>query len=1052
MIERIVDFSVKNRFLVIFFVLLVAALGLRAVQGLPIDAVPDVTNVQVQVLTQAPALGPLEVEQFITFPVESVMSGLPRLEEVRSTSRFGLSAVTLVFEEGTDLYLARQLVQERLAEARQAISSEYGSPEMAPITSGLGEIYMFEVRGTPACEGEDTPECLSLMELRETLDWYIAYQLRSVDGVVEVNTFGGELKTYEVRADPNVLRSFGLGMRDLFEALETNNVAAGGGYLTHGGEQRLLRAQGLLTSLDDVRQVVVSTREDGTPIRVGDVAEVQLAPMIRQGALTRDGNGETVGGIVMMLIGANSREVSQAVADRIEEIRLTLPEGVTIETYYNRTDLVDRTVQTAATNLIEGGVLVIIVLLLLLGNLRGGLLVASVIPLSMLAAFIGMRVLGVSGNLMSLGALDFGIIVDGAIVVVEHVVLVLSQRRPPHSTETVRGAARSVARPVLFAVGIIMLVYVPILTLQGIEGKMFRPMATTVLLALGASVILALTFMPALSALVFGRVTLSDKETWLMRQLRRIYEPMLAWVFRHRALTVGSAVAVVVAAAAVAPTLGAEFVPRLDEGTIAMGVMRLPSVSLEESVGAATRVEQTLLEHFPNEVRTVISRTGRPEIAMDPMGVEMSDIYVMLHPREEWTEAESTEELVEQMEAVLTRQVPGQAYAFSQPIEMRTNELLEGVRADVAVQLYGDDLETLGEVGEDIARVLSSINGAGDVMAEQVAGLPFLNVTVDRAALARYGVNARDVTDAVATVAGRPVGQVFEGQRRFTLQVRLPEAARNDVEAVRRIPITLPQGGVVPLGELARIENSDGPATISRQNVRRRMTIQVYVRGRDVASFVADAQDRIRDEVEMPSGYFIAWGGQFRNLQEATGRLAIAVPAVLLLIFLLLFMTYGSARPALLVYLNVPVAATGGIFALAIRGMPFSISAAVGFIALFGIAVLNGVVLVSTIRDRQREGEDLEAATREAAKRRLRPILMTAITDAIGFFPMALSSSAGAEVQRPLATVVIGGLVTCTALTLFALPAIYSRLGGTVDGEDEPSVEPPDGNLEPLVD
>ncbi|MEQ9697567.1 MAG: CusA/CzcA family heavy metal efflux RND transporter [Sandaracinaceae bacterium] len=1043
MIERIVDFSVRNRFLVILFVLAVGAMGVRAARELPIDAVPDVTNVQVQVLTQAPALGPLEIERFITFPVESVMSGLPQLEEVRSVSRFGLSAVTLVFEEGTDIYFARQLVQERLAEARESIPSEYGTPEMGPVSSGLGEIYMFEVRGDPACEGEDTPECWSLMELREVLDWTIAYQLRSVDGVVEVNTFGGELKTYEVQVDPVLLRAFGLGLNDVFDALERNNVSAGGGYVAHAGEQRLIRADGLLSSLSDVRAVVVSTRDDGTPIRIADIGDVHLAPMIRQGGLTRDGRGETVSGIVMMLIGANSREVSRAVDERIDELRGSLPEGVTIDTYYDRTELVDRTVRTAATNLIEGGVLVIVVLLLLLGNMRGGLLVAAVIPLSMLAALIGMNLLRVSGNLMSLGALDLGILVDGAVVVVEHVVLALSKRKPPHSPTTIRQAAREVARPVLFAVSIIMLVYVPILTLQGIEGKMFRPMAITVLLALGASVVLALTLMPAASTFLFAKVELKERETWLMRQARRVYEPLLDRALGHPAIPIGLAMLLVVGAGLVAPTLGAEFVPRLDEGAIAMHAMRLPSVSLEESVAATTRVEQVLLERFPDEVRTVVSRTGRPEIATDPMGVELSDIYVLLHPPDQWTRASSKEELVAQLGEVLEAEVPGQAYAFSQPIEMRTNELLEGVRADVAILIYGDDLAELARAGDVVSRVLGSVEGAEDVLVDQVEGLPFLNVIVDRTSISRYGVDARDVTGAVSSIAGHPVGTVFEGQRRFALQVRLPESSRSDVEAIRRIPIALPNGGTVPLGELATVEEDEGPASVGREAVRRRLTIQVNVRGRDVAGFVSEAQERIRDEVDLPDGYFIEWGGQFENLQEATERLAIAVPVVLLLIFVLLYLTYGAARPAALVYLNVPIAATGGVFALAARGMPFSISAAVGFIALFGIAVLNGVVLVSTIRDLQKEGGTLAEATSRAARARLRPILMTALTDALGFLPMAVSTSAGAEVQRPLATVVIGGLVTCTLLTLFVLPAVYARLGGAVTSRDSlPGLEP----------
>ncbi len=1040
MIERIVDFSVKNRFLVILFVLFVGAMGVRAMQLLPMDAVPDVTNVQVQILTNAPSLGPTEVEQFITFPIESAMGGLPHLSEVRSVSRFGVSAVTLVFEEGTSIYFARQLVQERLSEARNRVPKEYGRPEMGPISSGLGEVYQFEVRGDPTCSGEDTDDCYTVMELRTILDWYIAYQLRSVDGVVEINSFGGELKTYEVQVDPIFLRAFDLGLEHVFEALEQNNVSAGGGYIAHAGEQRLIRARGLITNLDDIRRVVVATRDDGTPVRIADIATVEHAPMIRQGAVTRDGRGEVVTGIVMMLMGANSRAVSEAVERRIEEIRPTLPPGVSIDTFYNRTHLVDRTVKTAATNLIEGGVLVIIVLLLLLGNLRGGLLVASVIPLSMLAAFIGMRALGVSGNLMSLGALDFGIIVDGPVVIVEHILLLLSRARTGSTPEMVRTASRPMARPVVFAVGIIMLVYLPILTLQGIEGKMFQPMALTVLLALGASVILALTLMPAMSTFLF-RKEVSENETWLMRTLRRIYEPLLDRAFQRGSMTVGFALLFLVGAILLVPSLGAVFLPRLDEGAIAMQAVRLPSVSLEQSIDATTRVESTLLREFPTQVETVVSRTGRAEIATDPMGVEMSDVFIMLHPPNQWNEPESKEQLVARMKATLEHQQPGQNYLFSQPIELRTNELISGVRSDIAVQIYGEDLGMLGRVGDDIVRTAKRIDGTADVSMELIGGLPFLDVDVDRDAMARYGVSARQVADAVSVVAGRQVGTVFEGQRRFPLQVRIPEGMRNNIDVVRDLPVRARAGGTVPLGQLAHIVQTEGPAQISRENVQRRATVQINVRGRDIAGYVAEAQQRIQDEVEIPPGHFIHWGGQFENLQMATRRLAIVVPATLLLIFLLLFMNFGSARPAWIVYLNVPFAATGGIVALFLRDMPFSISAAVGFIALFGIAVLNGVVLVSTIRDFQSSGMCLSIASLRGTKARLRPVLMTAVTDALGFLPMAISSSAGAEVQRPLATVVIGGLVSCTLLTLFVLPVVYGWFGGQVKSNHKARVE-----------
>ena len=1042
MIDRIVEFSIKNRFLVIFVVLLVGAIGLRAMQKLPIDAVPDVTNVQVQVLTNAPSLGPAEVEQFITFPVETVMSGLPRLEEVRSVSRFGLSAVTVVFEEGTDIYFARQLVGERLAEAREAIPEAYGSPEMGPISTGLGEIYQFEIRGEPACgEGHlDTPECYSPMELREILDWYVAYQVRSVPGVVEINSFGGELKTYEVAVHPDRLAAFDLGLSDVFEALERNNQNAGGGYVIHEGEQRLIRGEGIVETLDDLRDVVVTTKEDGIPIRIVDVADVRLAPMIRQGAVTRDGRGEVVTGIVMMLMGENSREVSRAVHERIEAITPTLPPGVTIETFYDRTDLVNRTIHTVATNLIEGGVLVIVVLLLLLGNLRGGLLVASAIPISMLAAFIAMNAFGVSGNLMSLGALDFGLIVDGSVVMVEHIVHVLgrTKARGDDVQSTVMRAAKEVARPVAFAVIIIVLVYVPILSLQGIEGKMFRPMALTVIFALVASLVLALTFMPAMASAIFRR-GVTERETWLIRKLKRAYKPALAFTVRRRWLPAGVALALLVGAVSIVPFLGAEFIPRLDEGAIAMQAVRLPAVPLEESVRYTTRIENSLREHFPQEVDSAISRTGRAEIATDPMGVELSDIFIMLKPRDQWTKGRSKEALVEAMQAVLAREVPGQNYLFSQPIELRTNELISGVRADIAIKIYGEDLDTLAQLGEQIEGIVRTVRGAGDVESEQVSGLPFLRVRVNRRSIARYGVNVADVMNAVSSVAGHPVGEVFEGQRRFTLQVRLAPHTRQDIEAIRNVPIRTPSGTTVPVGELAELRFEDGPAQIGRENVQRRVAIMANVRGRDLAGFVSDAKARIAANVQMPPGYFVEWGGQFKNLEEASERLAIAVPAALILIFLLLYMTYGSVRAAVLIYLNVPFAAVGGVFALALRGMPLSISAGVGFIALFGIAVLNGVVLVSHIRQLQGDGMPLGEATVQGARNRLRPVLMTALVASLGFIPMALATSAGAEVQRPLATVVIGGLFTATLLTLLVLPSIYSRFGGSMAPVEDPA-------------
>ena len=1032
MIERLIDFSIRNRALVILGVLLVGAVGLRAAQGLPIDAVPDVTNVQVQVLTTAPALGPLEVEKFITFPVEAVMSGLPRLAEVRSLSKFGLSSVTIVFEEGTDIYFARQLVAERLAEARQAVPEGYGTPTMGPISTGLGEIYQFTVQGDPMCSpGEpDVEDCYTPMELRTVLDWYIAYQLRSVPGVVEVNAFGGEVKTYEVQLDPARLTALDIPLGDVFEAIERNNANAGGAYIRRSGEQLLIRGEGLIASLDDIRRIVVSNRHEGTPITIDEIAEVVNAPMVRQGAATYEGRGETVIGIAMMLMGANAREVSRDVGAKLEELRPTLPDGVTVEAFYDRTDLVDRTIRTVATNLIEGGVLVVVVLLLLLGNVRGGLVVASVIPLSMLGAFIAMRAAGLSGNLMSLGAIDFGLIVDGSVVIVENVVRVLSDRRPNGDglKSTVREAAVEVGRPVAFAVAIIILVYVPVLSLRGVEGKMFQPMALTVVFALAVSLVLALTWVPALCTFVF-RKGVVERETSVLRRIRAWYAPALERSLAQPKKTLALAGGIFVLSLGAVPFMGAEFVPTLEEGAIAMHAIRLPSVSLEESVKATTRLELTLLDRFPDEIDTLVSKTGRPEVATDPMGVELSDVIIMLNPISEWSAASTKEELITAIQEALHEEVPGQRFSFSQPIEMRMNELISGVRSDVAVSIYGEDLQALKTAGDDLVNILRTVPGAADVKAEQSAGLPVLRVQVNRNAIARYGIDASDVLDAVTTMGGRRVGEVFEGQRRFALQVRFREDARSSVEAIRRIPIAAPGGALIPLGQLADLSVEEGPAQISRDRVQRRLTVEANVRGRDLSGFVSEAQTRIEEARVLPAGYFLEWGGQFKNLQEATERLIIAVPVALLLIFFLLHMTYGSVTPALIVYLNVPFAATGGIVALLLRGMPFSISAGVGFIALFGIAVLNGVVLISYILQLRNEGAALDDAVKRGALTRLRPVLMTAAVAAFGFVPMALATSAGAEVQRPLATVVIGGLVTSTLLTLLVLPAVYAWLG-----------------------
>ena len=1048
MIRRIIDASLDNRFLVLVLWLLVVAVGWNALLKLPIDAVPDVTNVQVQILTNSPGLAPEEVEKLITFPVETAMSGLPKIEEIRSVSKFGLSVVTVVFEEDTDIYWARQLVGERLTEAREQIPEGYGEPAMGPISTGLGEIYQFEVRGEPMCPPGEPPDigqagapedCYTPMELRTILDWFVNYQLRSVPGIVEVNSFGGELKTYQITLDPDRLVAYGLAVGDVFAAVEANNRNTGGGYIARGGEQYLIRGEGLVESLEDLGSIVLAHDERGTPVYARDVGTPELAPMIRQGAVTRDGRGEAVVGIVMMLIGENSRVVVDRVKTRIAQLEKTLPEGVTIEPFYDRTELVRRTIRTVAGNLAEGGLLVVLVLLLLLGNLRGGLIVSSAIPLSMLAAFIGMRQAGISGNLMSLGAIDFGLIVDGSVVMIENIVRVLHERRHDRQTphlEKVRQAAHQVARPVVFAVGIIMIVYLPILALSGVEGKMFGPMALTVVFALTASLVCALTLMPVLASLFLERV--SEKQPLLFRLAQRLYVPALGASMRHRKVTVGAAVGLFLASLAIAPLLGAEFIPRLDEGAVAMQVWRLPSISLEQSNDISTVVEKVLKERF-EEIETVISRTGRAEIATDPMGVEISDTYLMLAPRDTWR-YDSKEALITAIDETLQESVTGAIFSYSQPIELRVSELISGVRSDVAVHIYGDDLRVLKQKADEVARVLRGIPGAADVKAEQTLGLPMLRVRVDRAAIARYGINAADVLDVVETVGGRQLGVVLEGQRRFVLQARFGSEVRADLDRIRDLRVAAPaEPGaaprLIPLAQLADIRIEDGPAQISRDRISRRINVEANVRGRDLASFVAEAQQAVDREVTLPAGWTLEWGGQFETLQEASARLALLVPLALLLIFVLLYSTFGSARLATLIFFNVPLAITGGLVALWLRGYPFSISAGVGFIALFGIAVLNGVVLISYVVDQRRQGLDAEESAARGARARLRPVLMTALVASLGFLPMALATSAGAEVQRPLATVVIGGLVTSTLLTLLVLPAIYSGFAGGHPGK-----------------
>lgn len=1025
MLNRVFEFSLHNRLLIVFLTLFIIGLGVRALQSLPIDAVPDVTPNQVQILTNAPGLGPVEVERFITFPVETAMSGLPGIELIRSVSRFGLSAVTVYFREGMDIYFCRRLIMERLPAAREAIARGLGTPEMGPISTGLGEIYQFEVKG----------EGYPLMELRSILEWDIAFKLKSVLGVVEVNTYGGELKTYEVQLDANKLVSYDLPIGQVFEALERNNANSGGGYIERNQEQYLIRGEGLVQNLRDVENIVVAARNDGTPIYIRNIAQVAFAPMVRQGAVTRDGKGEIVTGVVMMLIGENSRTVVNRVKEKIEEIKKSLPPGVVIDTYYDRTELVRKTIKTVSKNLGEGALFVTVVLFVLLGNLRAGLIVASAIPLSMLVAFTVMNYAGISGNLMSLGAIDFGLVVDAAVIIVENCVRMLHERRAQFGRaltkeermHTILEASVEVRRASLFGEMIIIAAYIPILTLEGIEGKMFRPMALTVIFALTGALILSFTVIPMLASF-FLREGTEEKEPFLIRWAKKIYVPLVRKTITHPAITVTAAVGVFLLSLLLVPFMGAEFIPRLDEGAIALQAWRLPSVSLEESVRNTTMIEN-VLNRFP-EVVTVVSRTGRAEIATDPMGVEISDIYAILKPHEEWQTAQTREGLIEAFNTALTGAVPGTQFSYSQPIELRVQELIAGVRSDVAITVFGEDLDILKELGDQVVRVVSKVPGAADTKAEQVAGLPYLRVMINRDAIARYGINTSQVLDTIEALGGKVVGEVLEGQRRFFMQVRFTPEDRKDFDRIENIRIADSNGRLIPMSQLAEIRVEEGPAQISRENIHRRLAVETNVRGRDLATFVAEAQGAVERQVKLPPSYWIEWGGQFENLQRASARLTIAVPMTLLLIFLLLYSTFGAARPALLIYLNLPLAATGGVLALFLRGMPFSISAGVGFIALFGVAVLNGVVLISYILQSHREGMSAQDAALHGAEIRLRPVLMTALVASLGFLPMALSTSAGAEVQRPLATVVIGGLITSTALTLLVLPTLYAWIEG----------------------
>ncbi|MBI6709320.1 CusA/CzcA family heavy metal efflux RND transporter [Pseudomonas syringae] len=1047
MFERLIQFAIEQRIVVMLAVLLMAGLGIASYQKLPIDAVPDITNVQVQINTSAPGFSPLETEQRITFAIETNMAGLPGLQQTRSLSRSGLSQVTVIFEDGTDLFFARQLVNERLQIAKDQLP-EGVDAMMGPISTGLGEIFLWTVEAREGALKEDgTP--YTPTDLRVIQDWIIKPQLRNVPGVAEINTIGGFARQYQIAPDPKKLAAYKLTLNDLVAALERNNANVGAGYIERGGEQLLIRAPGQLGTVDDIANIVI-TNVQGTPIRISSVAEVGIGKEMRSGAATENGR-EVVLGTVFMLIGENSRTVSQAVAAKLAEINRTLPAGVEAVTVYDRTTLVEKAIATVKKNLIEGAILVIVILFLFLGNIRAALITAMVIPLAMLFTFTGMFTNKVSANLMSLGALDFGIIVDGAVVIVENAIRRLAHAQQKHGRMLTRSerfhevfaAAREARRPLIFGQLIIMVVYLPIFALTGVEGKMFHPMAFTVVIALLGAMILSVTFVPAAIAMfVTGKV--KEEEGLVMRTARQRYAPILSWVLGHRSIAFGMALVLIVLSGFTASRMGSEFIPSLSEGDFALQALRVPGTSLTQSVDMQQRLEKAIIEKVP-EVQRVFARTGTAEIAADPMPPNISDSYVMLKPQSEWPDPDkSRETLIADLQKAAAS-VPGSNYELSQPIQLRFNELVSGVRSDVAVKVFGDDMNVLNQTAAKIAATLQKVPGASEVKVEQTTGLPVLTINIDRDKAARYGLNVADVQDAIAiALGGRQAGTLYEGDRRFDMVVRLSEQLRTDVDGLSSLLIPVPasagnqQISFIALSQVASLDLVLGPNQISRENGKRVVIVSANVRGRDLGSFVEEAGTTIDNGVQIPAGYWTSWGGQFEQLQSAAKRLQIVVPVALLLVLALLFMMFNNLKDGLLVFTGIPFALTGGVMALWLRDIPLSISAGVGFIALSGVAVLNGLVMIAFIRSLREQGHSLHSAINEGALTRLRPVLMTALVASLGFIPMALATGTGAEVQRPLATVVIGGILSSTALTLLVLPALYQWAHRR---EDEEAVE-----------
>jgi cobalt-zinc-cadmium resistance protein CzcA len=1044
MLNTLIDSSLKNRFVVLLLAGILVTVGIRAATRLPLDAFPDTTPVQVQVNTIVPELSPEEVERLVTFPVEYAMGGLKGLDEVRSVSKFGLSQVVLIFSDDTDIYFARQQISERLGEVD--LIEGTARPTMGPVATGLGEVYHYLL-------SSESPE-YDLSELRTLQDWVIRPRLRRVPGVAEINPWGGLAKQFEVLADPLKLAKFGLTIDELALALRENNTNVGGGYVVRAGESSLIQGVGRASTIDEIAAIVIKSF-DGVPIRVKDIGEVVAGHSIRRGGTTADGKGEVVLGLAFMRMGENSRDVTNALDKAMDDIKRALPPGVSIDVAYKRTELVDQVLATVERNLFEGALLVVAVLFAFLGNFRAGVIVASVIPLSMLFAVTMMEKVGIAGSLMSLGAIDFGLVVDSSVVMVENCVRHLADDRTDRpKIDIVRDAAVEVRKPTMFGELIIMIVYLPILTLQGIEGKLFRPMAMTIIFALAGSMVMSLTLMPVLASLGLSR-RMKDKETFVDKMAHKVFQPILRLGLEFPWPTLMVVGAITLGATILGLGLGSEFVPRLNEGSIVINTVRLASVSLEESIEYGTRIEALLKNEFPDEVETIWSRTGTAEVATDPMGFEVSDVYVMLKPRKGtyavarppllsrpetwwnyltqkpvggWKKAETQDELVTKM-AEITENLPGMRAVYSQPIELRINEMVAGIRADLGVKIFGPDLEVLKEKAAEVEKVVKEIPGAADVSAEQITGLPVLRIVVDRQALSRYGVSAKLVLDAVTQVGGMKVGEVIEPDRRFPLVIRLPLSYREDPKAFDKILFTTTTGQRLPLKQLAKLEEVTGPSTIQREWGERRIVVQSNVRGRDIGSFVEEAQKKIAAQVNLDSGYRIEWGGQFENMKRAESRLLIVVPLALALILSLLYLTFHSFRDALMIFSGVLFARVGGVLGLWIRGMPFTISAGVGFVALAGASMLEGLILISYIRDRMSHGMAKREAIEAARLARLRPVLMTGTVAALGFVPMMLSTGVGAEVQRPLATVVFFGMICDTFLTMLALPVLYLLFG-----------------------